>query len=299
MSRSAIASIRFASETRIPCIMPRRGGLPRVRGWRLLRRRPRNPARCPSRGGSDRALRRARAGPRSAAGCPPDPRANGGIVIRPVTRTGARSRKAGSSSGAMPALPSSPATLTSTRISVSGVPCFSSWLSAESDATEWISSTYGRICLTLRLWSWPMKCQRKPGIGLGLGLELLGAVLAHQRQPGLLEHAQLLERDVLDRREQLDVARVAARALRGVGDLRPHALGARPHRLELEPGDQARHTTPACRPVTPPSRRWEKNRPNQHIVHSPTSWTSRTPAASSCCRATFARSRLRSPTRAS
>ena len=89
---------------------------------------------------------------------------NGGIVMRPATRTGQRSMNAPSSSGAIPALPSSPAVLTSTSTSVSGVPCLASCRSAESDATEWISSTCGRIALTLRLWSWPMKCQRKtPG----------------------------------------------------------------------------------------------------------------------------------------
>ncbi len=41
---------------------------------------------------------------------------------------------------------------------------------------------------------------------------------------------------------------------------------------------QARHTTPAWRPVTPPSRRWEKNRSSPaQIVQSPVSWISSTP----------------------
>ena len=52
-----------------------------------------------------------------AAGCPRAARPAGGIVIRPTTRTGQRSRNAGSSSGAIPPLPASPATLTSIRIS--------------------------------------------------------------------------------------------------------------------------------------------------------------------------------------
>ena len=44
-----------------------------------------------------------------------------------TTFTGERAMNAPSSAGTTPALPSSPATLTSTRISVSGVPCRSSW----------------------------------------------------------------------------------------------------------------------------------------------------------------------------
>ena len=63
------------------------------------------------------------------------------MVIRPVTRTGARSRKASSSSGAIPLFEPSPARLTSTRISVAGSPWRSSWRSAESLATDWISRT--------------------------------------------------------------------------------------------------------------------------------------------------------------
>ena len=199
----------------------------------------------------------------------------------------------------MPALPSSPATLTSTRISVSGVPCLPSWVSAESDATEWISSTYGRICLTLRLWSWPMKCQRNSGWAVALASSSWARFSPTSVSPASCEDVEVLERDVLDGGEQLDLVRAAAGLPRGRLDLGPHALEPAPHRLDLDAVDQARHTTPACRPVTPPSRRWEKNSPNQHIEHSPTSWTSSTPAASSCVRATFARSRLRSPTRAS
>jgi hypothetical protein len=45
----------------------------------------------------------------------------GGIVIRPTTVTGQRSRKAGSSSGEMPLLPGSPAAFTSIITCVSGV----------------------------------------------------------------------------------------------------------------------------------------------------------------------------------
>ena len=50
-------------------------------------------------------------------------------------------------------------------------------------------------------------------MGPGLDLELLRAVLADDRHPGLGEHAHLLGRDVLDRREDLDP----------LADLVPHA----------------------------------------------------------------------------
>src|SRR3954452_24571746 len=137
------------------------------------------------------------------------------------------------------------------------------------------------------------------GVLAVLGLEVLRAVLPEQGQAGLGEHADLVERDVLHRGEQFHLGRVAPRAARRVGDLLANARGRRAHRAGLEYGDQARHTTPAWRPVTPPSRRWEKNSPNQHIVQRPTSWTSSTPASASWAVATLARSRLRSPTRAS
>ena len=62
------------------------------------------------------------------------------------------------------AFPSASAVLTTTNTSVSGVPCGESGRSAESDATVWNSSTWGRIALTWRLWRWPIKGQRKtPG----------------------------------------------------------------------------------------------------------------------------------------
>ena len=118
----------------------------------------------------------------------------------------------------MPALSSSPATLTWTRTSVSGVPWRPSCSSAESDATEWISCAYGRICLTLRLWSWPMKCQRNAGPVLRLGLQLLGAVLADQVDAGVGERAELGGLEVLDGGQQLDAGRVAADALARGGD---------------------------------------------------------------------------------
>ena len=139
----------------------------------------------------------------------------------------------------MPALPASPATLTSSRISVSGVPCVASWRSADSDATEWISVAYGRIDLTLRDWSWPMKCQRKSGKPARLLLQLLRAVLAQQREPGLGQRPDLVDRDVLDRGEDVHLGRVAP----GIRDLAldPIEVGADAGGVEV--GELARHLT--------------------------------------------------------
>src|SRR4029079_15662191 len=120
------------------------------------------------------------------------------------------------------------------------------------------------------------------------GGEILGAVLAEQRHARLGEHAELLERDVLDGRQQLRVADLRADTLRSLAPPRG-----------VEAGDQARHTTPAWRPVTPPSARWEKNRSGRQIVQTPRAGTSATPASARSCRAPAGRSRLRSPTRAS
>src|SRR5215218_6757210 len=121
----------------------------------------------------------------------------------------------------------------------------------------------------------------KPRVGTRLGLELLRAVLAEQGEPGFLERRHLLQRHVLDRRQDVHaVADLGADSLEVVAD----AGG-------VEPGDQARHTTPDWRPVMPRSRRWEKSvRGSLQIVQSPVSWTSM-PCASSCSRATTPMSR--------
>src|SRR5919106_4138989 len=57
----------------------------------------------------------------------------------------------------MPSFESSPATFT--WISTSGAGFCPSRRSADSDAIEWISRTFGATSLTFRLWSWPMKSQ--------------------------------------------------------------------------------------------------------------------------------------------
>src|ERR671914_60800 len=63
----------------------------------------------------------------------------------------------------MPSFESSPATFT--WISTSGAGFCSSRRSADSDAIEWISRTFGAMSFSLRLWMAPMKSQvkRSPG----------------------------------------------------------------------------------------------------------------------------------------
>ena len=199
---------------------------------------------------------RARAGPRSAGGSASGSSANGGMPISPVDadRRALEERRQlvrGDPGLARPRR----ATLTSTRISVSGGAWRSSWRSAESDATEWISSTSGTIWRTLRLWSWPMKCQRASGWAACLRLELLGAVLAEQREPRRGERADVLGVDVLDRGRAGRRRRVARRR---VARRRRSPRGSARALARTRSGLYARHTTPAWRPVTPPSRRCEK-----------------------------------------
>src|SRR5919106_6366035 len=69
--------------------------------------------------------------------------------------------KSESASGAMPTLLCSPARLTSISTLASEPAWRSSWASADSLATEWISLTSGRTDLTLRLCRLPMKSQTK------------------------------------------------------------------------------------------------------------------------------------------
>ena len=64
-------------------------------------------------------------------------------------------------SGSIPLLVSSPERFTSTSTAVSGRLCFESCSIADSEASEWISRTSGRIPFTLRLWRLPMKSQVK------------------------------------------------------------------------------------------------------------------------------------------
>ena len=98
----------------------RRGPSRSGRSSRPPRRPPSSPGSCPSRGARGRARPRARPAGRSGGGCPRRRSVNGGIVIRPATGTGQRAMKSPRSAGAMPALPSSPATFTWTSTSRAG-----------------------------------------------------------------------------------------------------------------------------------------------------------------------------------
>src|SRR6476469_3454912 len=132
--------------------------------------------------------------------------------------------------------------------------------------------------------SFPARLQRAnevPGEGVSpavlLGHELLRAVLPHERDAALGQHPHLLDGHVLDRREDLDVVRRAARRR----DPLVHPLEVLAHARR----SQLSHATPACRPVTPLSRRCEKKRSARQLVHRSTSSIRLTPAASSLDRA--------------
>ncbi len=116
-----------------------------------------------------------------------------------------------------------------------------------------------------------MKCQRNSGWAVAFASRSCARFSPSSVIPASASVAELLQRHVLDRGEDLDA----------VGQLAADPLEVGADAGGVEAGDQTRHTSPAWRPVTPPSRRWEKNRPNQHMVHSPTSWISETPAAAS------------------
>ena len=113
----------------------------------------------------------------------------------------------------------------------------------------------------------------RPGWAPLLGDQVLRAVLADELDPGLGQGRQLLRRHVLDRRADLHLGRPIALA---------HPLEVLPHARGVEAAELARHpvshATPPWRPVTPSSRRWEKNRSSRQCVHRSTCSTSRHPA---------------------
>ena len=124
--------------------------------------------------------------------------------------------------------------------------------------------------MTLRLWSWPMKCQRNaPGY----------AVAFASRSWARFSPTSVIPASASVPISSSGTYLTAARTSTRVRQLRADAREVLAHAAGVEAGDQTRHTTPAWRPVTPPSRRWEKNRPSQHIVHRPTSCTVATPAS--------------------
>ena len=99
-------------------------------------------------------------------------------------------------------------------------PWRSSCASTESLATEWIQRTCGSTCRTLRLCRWPMKSnvRRSPQRSC-LATRSCARFSPASVMPGVGEHADLVERDVLHGGEDLDVRRVAPGARAGGGDL--------------------------------------------------------------------------------
>ena len=210
-----------------------------------------------------RGARPARAARRTSGGCPRGRSASGGIVIRPARRVGPaqRSRKAGSSPGATPALALLPGDVDLDEdLGLRASRACSSCASADSLATEWISRTCGRTCLTLRLWRWPMKSH----VNARRGAACLRSSSCARFSPASVDARprrappSSSSGDVLHRREDLDARRVAAgpRAAAAISS-RTRSRFARTRRVEA--GDQLRHATPAWRPGAPRSRRWEKN----------------------------------------
>ena len=168
----------------------------------------------------------------------------------------------------MPPLPSSPATLTSTRTSVSASPWRPSCSSAESVATEWIRRQSGSSCLTLRLCRLPMKSHSKASPQRScLAARSCWRFSPTSVDAGLGEGAHLLQRHVLGRGEDLDPgrrrARAPARGWRRSSPGRGRGSGPALRPPSLEP-DQ-----PAWRPVRPPSRRWEKKSSSSQLVQRP------------------------------
>ncbi len=141
-----------------------------------------------------------------------------------------------------------------------------------------------------------MKSQvNRPGYASAFATRSWARFSPDQRHAAVGQRAELLERDVLDRGEDLHLVSGAS----GRRDLLAHALQVRAHPLRAQTPDQVNHAIPAWRPVIPLSRRCEKNRlGSEQIVQSSASWTLATPAATSCMRATAFRSR-RAPRRAS
>ena len=113
---------------------------------------------------------------------------------------------------------------------------------------------------------------------LVLGDEVLLAVLADQRHPGLGQRPHLLQRHVLaSRRGSRPRARRARGRAPGWRRSSPaRGRGSAPAPQALPGSSQAR---PACRPVTPPSRRWEKKSSGSQLVQRPAISIRSTPAS--------------------
>ena len=214
----------------------------------------------------------------------------GGIVIRPETRTGQRSMKPPRSPGATPPLPSSPATLTSTRTSVSGVAVAPELLEGRvgGDRVDQAADRQQLLDLAALEVADEVPGERVPP-ALVLRGQVLLAVLADQRHPGLGQDAHLLERHVLGRRQHLDpLAGDLAHPLEVGGDPRPgRCLRSGPApQPSLDPDEPGLAPGPAAVAAV-----GEEALPLA-AVQSPAASTRSTPASASSRRATSVRSSI-------
>ena len=211
----------------------------------------------------------------------------------PPTRTGQRSMNSPSSAGATPPLPSSPATLTSTRTSVSGVAVAPELLQDRVGGDRVDQPAERQHLLHLAALQVADEVPLE-GVApaLVLGGEVLLAVLADQasRRPRPARPSPRAARTWSRRGSRPPRRRPRATRSR----LAAIFAGSRPwirlgHRSApaLEPDE------PAWRPVRPASRRWEKNSSASQLVQSPADSTRSTPASRSSRRATSARSSIR------
>ena len=232
--------------------MPRTGGSPRVRSSRPPRRRPRSPATCPSRGGvrpwASASSREGREMAPAVLRILRERRHRHQARRRAPAR--ARGRRGARRARSRPC-PRRRATLTSTSTSGLGRAVRArAGCSAESEATEWISSRVREDLLDLAALELADEVPAEAGIGLGLGLELLRAVLADDGR-GRPRRARRGPRAATYLTAASSSTSPGSRpALRAASAISAstRSRAAAPSRLDA--ADQARHTTPAWRPVT-------------------------------------------------
>ena len=278
-----------------------RGASRSGRSWRPPRRRSRSPGSCPS---------RAARGPRSAASS--RSAANHGRLSsgslgerrhrhQADDRHGQRARNASSSAGATPLLASSPAMFTSTSTSVSRRRVALE-LREHRVAGDGVDPAHVREHLAdLAALQVADEVEREPvAPALLLGDEVLGAVLAGERDARVGEHAR--PRRAGRTSPPRGSRRRPGRARRG--RTRPRSRrgpprGSRARAPASRPWiSSAMRLLPAC-PARAPSRRWDQSSPaGAHIVHRPVSWISVTSSASRMARATAARSACAPPAHA-
>ena len=242
------------------------------------RRRPRSPGWCPSRAPRTRGAAPSRARRRSAS-------SRRAREIRPGLLGVAGERRHRHQAGedrllpglgrlekridparATPYLDSSPATLTSSSTRGGRSRVVLDLRSTDSLSTEWISRTRGSTCLVLRLWRWPMKSNVN---GRPSSPACPPGPARCSPRPARCRPARARPSARAARTWSPPAARPRRRRGRagtGGGDpvLNRGEVGprTRPDRASLRPS----HARPAWRPVTPPSRRCEKNSSGWQLV---------------------------------